>query len=289
MAAMMSAASQRIKSIGLLLLSSTFLFGCAAPDIGSDAAAGVSLSRGVDASAGGDPAFIITTPAATYYLEKQGGGLSSMVDPDGVDWLGFHKEKGSGHMGEYRGFPNAVHKQDGNFFHAMNAGTDPSTSTVEIERADHIRITVTSGNGAWVGHYDFYPDRLDFTMARVSPSRKYWIQYEGVPGGEMDKTDFWISSAEDARQTIETPFTGDLPSPEWMAFGDVNSPRVLYMLHHGDDTHPDDYSPREHMTVFAFGRRGKDKYLTTPDRFSIGFIEATDYASIESTIAQIVD
>jgi hypothetical protein len=88
----------------------------------------VLLSEGVDNSAGGDPAFIITTPSATYYLEKTGGGLSSMLDRDGIDWLGFHKAPSSGHMGEYRGFPNAVHKQDGNYFHAMNAKTDPSRS-----------------------------------------------------------------------------------------------------------------------------------------------------------------
>ena len=91
----------------------------------------VKLTHGADDTAGGDAAYIISTALATYYLEKEGGGLSSMVDTDGVDWLGFHKEKGSGHKGEYRGFPNAVHKQDGNYFHAMNAGTDFSTSVCE--------------------------------------------------------------------------------------------------------------------------------------------------------------
>ena len=83
----------------------------------------VVLTHGIDESAGGDENFIITTPTATYYLEKSGGGLSSMLDKDGVDWLGFHKEEGSGWKGEYRGFPNSIHKQDGSYFHAMNAKT----------------------------------------------------------------------------------------------------------------------------------------------------------------------
>ena len=107
----------------------------------------VRLAHGTDESAGGGPAYIVSTPAATYYLEKEGGGLSSMVDPDGIDWLGFHSEAGSGWKGEYRGFPNAVHRQDGNYFHAMNAGTDPSSSVVDIESGEHVRITFTSGNG----------------------------------------------------------------------------------------------------------------------------------------------
>lgn len=249
----------------------------------------VTLYHGTDESAGGGPAYVITTPSATYYLEKQGGGLSSMLDPDGVDWLGFHNEEGSGHKGEYRGFPNAVHRQDGNYFHAMNAGTDPSHSVVNIETDDHVRITFTSDNGQWEGRWDFYPDRCDFTMSKVSLGYKYWVQYEGVPGGEMDATDFWISSADRERHEIEEKSVRDLPAPEWMAFGDEKSSRILYVLHHEDDNHPDDYVSRPHMTVLGFGRRNKDKHLTTPQTFSIGFIESTDYQVIERKIRQLVE
>lgn len=262
---------------GLLGLSA-----CAAPPEKT-----VTLTHGVDASAGGDPIYIITTPSATYYLEKTGGGLSSMLDADGVDWLGFHKEPGSAHKGEYRGFPNAVHKQDGNYFHAMNAGTDPSTSVVNIEAENHLRITFTSENGLWEGQYDFHPDRCDFTMTKVSSGYKYWVQYEGVPGGEMNRTDFRYSSADNERHLIDTPFMGDLPAPEWMAFGDPKFSRMLFMLHHQDDDHPDDYASRPDMTVFAFGRRGKEKYLTTPQSFSIGFVEATNYSDVSAAIEAI--
>ena len=153
----------------------------------------VRLTHGIDESAGGVSSYIITTDNATYYLEKKGGGLSSMLDGDGIDWIGFHNEKGSGHKGEYRGFPNAIHKQDGNYFHALNAGTDLSTSVVDINTNKHVRITFTSANKKWEGHWDFYPERLDFTMSKVSAGYKYWIQYEGVPFGEMDDTDFWFN------------------------------------------------------------------------------------------------
>ena len=83
----------------------------------------VLTDESVDESAGSLPAFKIETPSATYYLEKTGGGLSSLVDGDGKDWIGFHPEKGSGASGEYRGFPNAVHKQAGNHFHPKNEMT----------------------------------------------------------------------------------------------------------------------------------------------------------------------
>ena len=266
--------------VGALLLLLVSLPGLAAGQ--------VTLSHGVDESAGGDPNYIISTPSATYYLEKQGGGLSSMIDSDGVDWLGFHKKEGSGHKGEYRGFPNAVHKQDGSYFHAMNAGTSPSTSVVETESDNHVRIVFTSDNGQWQGQWDFYPDRCDFTMTRVSPGFHYWVLYEGVPGGEMNETDFWYSSADDQSHLINEHFEGDFPAPEWFAFGDVESPRMILVLHHEDDDALDEYVSRPDMTVLGFGRSNKDKFLDTPQTFSIGFVESTEYATIKKTVEAIL-
>jgi hypothetical protein len=250
---------------------------------------GVELTDGVDASASGGASYIVRTPAATYYLDKAGGGLSSILDNDGVDWIGFHSEPGSGWKGEYRGFPNAVHRQDGNYFHAMNTGTDPSSSVVDVVTDQHLSILFTSGNGQWQGRWDFYPNRCDFTMTKVSQGYHYWVQYEGVPGGEMDASDFWYSSADDQRHQIEQPFIGDLPAPEWMAFGDEASPRMLYLLHHEDDDYPDDYVSRPYMTVLGFGRRNKDKYLDSAQKFSIGFVESTDYSFIDRTVKSILD
>ncbi|MGY8899972.1 MAG: hypothetical protein ACKVI8_18260 [Paraglaciecola sp.] len=270
---------------------------------GKDETKAVHLRHGVDESAGGLSAYIVTISNATFYLEKEGGGLSSILDTDGVDWIGFHNVAGSGWKGEYRGFPNAIHKQDGSYFHAMNAGTEPSTSRVTIETPEHVQIVFTSGNGKWQANWDFYPDRCDFTMTKVSPGYHYWVQYEGVPGGLMDESDFWYNSADSQRHPINESFIGDLPSPEWFAFGDAKSPRMLYLLHHEDDLqrgaeqlapeqsedkHPDNYVSRPYMTVLGFGRSNKDKFLNTPRRFSLGFVESTGYESLEETVSHLI-
>lgn len=249
----------------------------------------IHLSHGVDESAGGLSAYIITTPAAIYYLEKEGGGLSSMLDKDSVDWIGFNNEVGTGWKGEYRGFPNAIHRQDGSYFHAMNAGTDSSSSVVEIESDEHVRITFTSDNEQWEGQWDFYPDRCDFTMRKVSPGFSYWVQYEGVPGGSMDSTDFWYATTDTNQHPINEPHVGELPAPEWIAFGDRDISRVLYLLHHEDDEFPDSYVSRPYMTVFGFGRQGKDKHLSTVQTFSIGFVESTEYSEIDQVISKILN
>ena len=163
------------------------------------------------------------------------------------------------------------------------------TSVVDIDSEKHVRITFTSNNGEWKGQWDFYPDRCDFTMKKISEGYKYWVQYEGVPGGEMDVTDFWYASADKERHTIVEPQVGDLPAPEWMAFGDEHSPRMLYILHHEDDEFPDNYVSRPDMTVLGFGRQNKDKYLTTVQTFSIGFVESTEYAVIDQVVKEVLE
>ena len=243
--------------------------------------------NGIDESAGGVPCYIVETPSATYFLEKQGGGLSSMVDRDGVDWIGFHKEPGSESKGEYRGFPNAIHRQDGSYFHALNAGTEISTSRVEKADGDFVHISFESGNGQWKGQWDFFPDRCVFTMLKVSEGFQYWILYEGVPGGALDKEDFWYSSFDGKRRSIDDRNDVDLPNPEWIAFGDSKSPRMLFLRHHEDDSYPDRYyNMRDEMTVFGFGRKGIEKFLDKPQSFSIGFVEATEYAEVRLVASQ---
>lgn len=262
---------------------------CLLGAVNAHAKPAVELTHGVDESAGGGSAYIIAIESATFYLDKQGGGLSSMVDRQGIDWLGFHEQKGSGWKGEYRGFPNAIHKQDGSYFHAMNAGTDPSSSIVEIDNDQHIRIVFTSENGKWEGRWDFYPDRCDFTMSKVSDGFKYWVLYEGVPGGEMDETDFWYASVDNKKHLINESFNGDFPGPEWIAFGDADVSRMLYLLNHEDDDELDVYESRPYMTVLGFGRSGKGKFLTTAKTFSIGFVESTEYSVVEQAVAELVD
>jgi hypothetical protein len=244
----------------------------------------------VDESAGGLPAFKVETPAATYYLEKTGAGLSSLVDRDGNDWLSFHPRPGSRAGGEFRGFPNAVHQQDGSYFHPRNSGTDPAVVRVERAGPDRVSIVAESDRGHWACRYDFYPSRCDFTMTRIPEQRKFWVLYEGTPGGKLAATNWWMTSAIAQRQPISRRHEGDIPSPEWIAFGDAGLDRALVLVQHSDDTHPDThYAMDELMTVFGFGRQGLTKYLDqVPARFSIGLVEAARHDPIAEWVSALL-
>ncbi len=125
-------------------------------------------------------------------------------------------------------------------------------------------------------------------MTEVSLGYKYWVLYEGVPGGEMSATDFWYSSADKETHSIDEKQIGDLPGPGWIAFGDVDSPRMIYLLHREDDEYPDEYFDRPYMTVFGFDRGEKGKYIDTPQTFSIGFVESTEYKEVEAAVRNVL-
>lgn len=232
----------------------------------------------------------IETAAATYYLEKSGGGLAAMIDREGNDWIGFRPDKGSRAAGEFRGFPNAVHQQAGNYFHPRNSGTDEMKTAVDFVSTERVTIAATGGNGLWAGRYDFHPTHCTFTMTRMSPDHKYWVLYEGPPGGTYEDADWWMTSAIRERQPMTKPHDGDIPAPEWIAFGDPGLKRVLFVLHHEDDTHPDRfYQMDRQMTVFGFGRQRLEKHLATvPQRFSIGFVETTEHGGISTAVEKIL-
>jgi hypothetical protein len=88
---------------------------------------------------------------------------------------------------------------------------------------------------------------------------------------------------------METNHEGDIPAPEWIAFGDSKQRRALVLLNHKDDEHPDSfYQMQGDMTVFGFGRQRMQKYLTqTEHRFSIALIESDSHQDIERFVSEM--
>lgn len=282
----------RVSETSLVLVAGWILL-----PIGADSADGrsrpnplVTQESATDDSAGGLPAYKIETVSATYFLEKTGAGLSSMIDREGNDWLGFHPEAGSRAGGEFRGFPNAVHQQAGNYFHPKNQGTEASSTSVERVEPGRVTISAVSANRLWRCQYDFRSEWCTFTMTDMPSDKKYWVLYEGTPGGRYDEEDWWVTSASSEPKPLSVRNESDIPGPEWIAFGDREATRVILLVHHEDDAHPDRYYGMDgQMTVFGFGRQGLTKYLdSTPQRFTIGFVESRKYEDIAATAARIL-
>jgi hypothetical protein len=118
--------------------------------------------------------------------------------------------------------------------------------------------------------------------------KKYWVLYEGTPGGQYDDDDWWLTSAITERRPLTANHEGDIPASEWIAFGDPRINRALLLLHHSDDQHSDRfYAMQKRMTVFGFGRQGVKPLIdTVPQSFSLGLVEATDHHALAAAAAR---
>ena len=218
----------------------------------------------------GQPSYKVTTPLAKYFYHKLGGGFASMIDTAGHDWISYHPGGGSG--GEYRGIPNLGP--------VAHPGYVNATSSIISQGPLKATILSQTLDNAWLWQWDFFPKYARLTLHRRGDT--YWILYEGTPGGQINVPgDFWVRSPG-IRLDVFEQWVGELPSPEWVYFGDVVQRRVIYFSKHEDDNAGDQFWQMEsNMTVFGFGRQFQccDRYLTAvPMHLTIGFAEDSSAA-----------
>jgi hypothetical protein len=245
-----------------------------------------------NASDGGRDAYKVETSNGTFYLEKSGGGLSSAIDKNGVDWIGWHPEDAP-----YQGFPNAVwdgiEENPRGYFHPYNKNTSGHSIKIGKQSDDSVILEVRSDDDEWETAYEFFPTHVTWHVKRKPETGSYWVLYEGWPGGSFEpEADWWMTSESPGKKSCDETHLKDIPGPEWIVFGDKEVDRVLFMLSHQDDDFVDVYFPLA-FTVFGFGREGtKRPYfskITEAERsFSIGFLETTDYDTISRAMNNIL-
>lgn len=218
----------------------------------------------------GQASFRIETPGATYYYHKAGAGFASLIDPDGNDWISYRPTGGSD--GRYRGIPNLIHPE--NDFHPGGLNSESRAEGGPLKVTIHSRTR----DGAWAGRWDIYPYFARFTV--LAAPRPYWFLYEGTPGGQLDLDRDWWAASDGSMQPVTESWTGKLPAPQWVVFGDRAQVRVLFLVQHEADEAEDQFWQMEgNMTVFGFGRQYRccEKYLTAvPAHFTVGFAETAD-------------
>jgi hypothetical protein len=256
--------------------------GAAAPV--SSIAPEITVTDNVDFE--GQSSYRIQSAEATWYYHKQGGGFAGMRDKENREWLGYHPYGGSD--GAYRGIPNMVFNTNGSdFFHP---GFTNSTSTLISSGPVKVsfRTTSTEPLDPWECVWDVYPGYA--RMRLVATGRAgYWFLYEGTPGGSFEASTDYVVRSTGSRTPASASWEGDIPSPEWVYFGDGGLKRVLFLVNHEADTQPDSYRQQDGlMTVFGFGRSLSDLYgymSDAPRTFTVGFAEDSAYATTSKVIA----
>lgn len=242
-----------------------------------------------DALDEGQACWRIETPAATYFYHKEGAGFSSLLDIHGNDWIDYHP--GGGPQGEHRGIPNMVFQSNGNYFHPGHTGEKGSTSLIDTQE-DRVTISSVSRNRAWEVNWTIFETHATMTVKKAGGP--YWFLYEGTPGGGYDTEKDWYLTSSGAYQNVDTDYEGDLPAPEWIAFGEEVLDIAFFVAHHQDDDIEDIYLHWHAMTVFGFGRARpeSDNYIPllqgAGQSFSIGFLPFSSRQKLGLDIEQFL-
>jgi hypothetical protein len=236
----------------------------------------------------GQKSFRIVTPQATYYYHQQGAGFASILDRDGRDWLSYNPGDGpvskSGSGGKYRGLPNMVHPEG-----CFHPGNDRCASRLLAAGPVKATIASESKDGKWACRWDIFPCCARMTVLKTD--HPYWFLYEGTPGGKLDEDSDYCVRSDGTKTLANARWEGDIVAPRetagWLYFGDGALNRVLYLIHEEDDNEVDSYWPMNHeMTVFGFGRKDLNKYMTqVPAHFIVGFCESTDFKAVSRAVA----
>ena len=236
-----------------------------------------------DSTDEGMEAFRIETPAAVYYYQKEAGGFSSILDPEGNDWIGY-RDSGDPRYpdsaaSDYRGLPNLV-------FQGEDDGAGhPGFRACRSEVTAPDTIQSQSNSGLWAWEWRFRESYAELRILEADPSRAYWFLYEGTPSGRYRPGEqYWGTDRGGPRHDIPDYLAGQeiYGKWRWAYFGDASFERVLFVANRqmepsksemgylGSDR--DGPEAKDGMVVFGFGRdKGAVPLLKGKAVFFLGF------------------
>jgi hypothetical protein len=241
------------------------------------------------------PHFKVETSNATYFIEKQSGGCSSLLDREGRDWVGFKLTGTDGPTlssdSDYRGIPNLVFQEPGN-------GTGhPGFNTCETVQVSGNELEVQSNDQLWQFRWIFHDHFAEILIEKTDESRAYWFLYEGpVAGHFAPNQQYWGNNVDGLRRDTPSIFKDPAGGNwQWAFFGDTTVPSTLFLVQHESDELDDFFcymgnnaqdgnGSADGMNVFGFGRSLRtEPLLTGPNRFYIGFfpLQVSDSQALE--------
>jgi hypothetical protein len=252
----------------------------------------------------GRPQYRITTPTATWFYDRAGGGFSRLIDPDGSDWISFRKDPLSvfpdSAAAGYRGLGNLVFGGDNPDAGAGHPGFDRCESTLVAPNA----IRTVSRSGQWAWTWTFTDRAVVFRMEKAAVEHPWWFLYEGTIAGRWSpQTHYWGTDTGGPRRDIPAIGNQQFGNWRWAYFGDEASPRVLFIGQRQADDLPDTMwylgnsrggavDSRDGMVVFGLGRGPgtRPQFRDAGIEIVVGFIERqVSDAQAHEGLAKIIE
>jgi hypothetical protein len=228
------------------------------------------------------PHFQITTPAATYKLDKSSAGFSSITDAAKKEWIGFESAKDINLPGSaenrLRGLPSLFPTYE------KSEPGHPSNALFSSQMINDSTIKCSGNDGLFEVEYTFYKDFFTAEVNGTDPSTPYCFSYQGIIGGSFSPNDkYWGTNAglrtENPDLVKEDTISENM---EWAFLGDKNQSNVLFIKHKSPDYQDDIFgfmgnsgeglNAADGMTVLSFGRNtSNEALLSGRNTFYVGF------------------
>ncbi len=231
----------------------------------------------------GVPHFVVNTETATYFIERSSGGCSSLIDPDGRDWVAFRQTGNDNPTNsadsDYRGIPNLVFREPG------DGVGHPGFDVCSTEQVSDRALVVRSNDSLWQFRWIFHPTYAEVVVEKTDTARAYWFLYEGPVAGDFSPDSHYWGNDVGGLRSDQPSIFGDPASGDWRwaFFGDIRIEQTLFLAQAAPDPSPDFFAymgneaergnlSDDGMNVFGFGRgRQTNPELRGPNRFVLGF------------------
>ncbi len=253
-------------------------------------------------SSDGRSLYAVKTSSCTYEYDISGGGFSSILDKDSIDWIHFIPDSDaypSAAATSFRGLPNLVSDS------ADNGVGHPGFGKCISSLEDSNRIRTISNSGKWEWTWTFYKNYAVMHVIKVDTTNPYWFLYEGLAGGEFQpQRQYWGTSLGGPWNDIPDYYFNEpfIHPFQWIYFGNENLDRVFFIAQVEKDNKPDFFAylgntnegvmSTNGMVMAGFGRtEGPKALLVRPGlHFIIGFYgKKIKSPEIHKQIAEYID
>ncbi|MEM8667201.1 MAG: hypothetical protein AAGG48_06775 [Planctomycetota bacterium] len=188
--------------------------------------------------------FVVETSNATYWLDQKSGGLSKLVDREGIDWIQFRMKPWGKYpasaSGAFRGLPNLLFGDQ----HAESGFGHPGWDRASSRQVDATTIESTSESGHWQLRWSFSASDVRLSVKTSLPDARYWFLYEGPIAGRWSPNNQYFASDTSKPSKALYDYTAgerNVGRWRWAYFGDRSKQRVLFVLHEQSDQHDDTF------------------------------------------------
>ena len=247
----------------------------------------------------GEACLLISTHAQAWKYQLLGGAFSSLLGPDGKNWISYKPSGGSN--GSYRGVPNlyngkdraggscCLHPGDNNSRTAMLRGGRDAPIRVRLEST--VANNTAGHAGDWRVWWDIYPEYATVSVKETPAGAGYWFMYEATPHGAIVPDSQYMYQPDGTKLPLSQRWDKALGEEDYVVIADPPSQSSIFLVHHEGGALNTEFWPMNgQMTVMGFGRKNLDQLFHGPGHsLSLGIVQqGLEFPAMQQRVRGII-